>query len=72
MVRPTHQQLPVRSLAHLRRELVRQAQLFDDPQAYAAGVLDAFDALVADRQAEPRPDPAQPPDRSRPPGVVDT
>lgn len=30
----------------LRRRLLRQAALFDEPEAYAAGVDDAIDALV--------------------------
>lgn len=30
----------------LRRRLLRQAQLFDEPGSYAAGVDDALDALI--------------------------
>lgn len=30
----------------LRRRLLRQAQLFDDPSTYAAGVEDAIDAVI--------------------------
>lgn len=30
----------------LRRRLLRQAQLFDDPGTYAAGVDDAIDAVI--------------------------
>ena len=37
----------------LRRKLLAQAYLFDDPGAYAAGVEDAFDALA--RAEEPAP-----------------
>jgi hypothetical protein len=33
---------------HVRR-LLAQAQLFDDPAAYEAGVRDALDVLRADR-----------------------
>jgi hypothetical protein len=33
-------------IERLRAKLLRQRHLFDDPAAYAAGVLDALDALV--------------------------
>lgn len=36
----------------LRRRLLRDASLFDDPSSYAAGVQDAIDAVVALDRAE--------------------
>jgi len=35
----------VDQLTHLRERLRQQAYLFDEPEAYAAGVDDALDAL---------------------------
>lgn len=32
--------------SRIRRRLLRQARLFDDPEAYAAGVLDALEAAT--------------------------
>lgn len=39
--------------AGIRRRLLRQARLFEDPRAYAAGVLDALEA-VTDSMGEVR------------------
>lgn len=42
----------------LRRRLLRQAELFDEPEAYAAGVDDALDALIELDEDEDRLTPA--------------
>ena len=42
----------------LRRRLLRQAQLFDEPGSYAAGVDDALDALIGLDEDEDRLTPA--------------
>lgn len=40
----------------LRRRLLRQAQLFDEPGIYAAGVDDAIDALLEIEDVDEEPD----------------
>lgn len=45
-------------VAALRRRLLDQAHLFDDPHAYAAGVADALEALADEEvRSETEPDP---------------
>lgn len=41
------------ALSRLQAELERQAELFDDPRAYRAGVSDALTALKLGASAEP-------------------
>lgn len=41
---------PPVALARLRRRLIDQAGLFDNPGAYRAGVNDALDAVIAARE----------------------
>lgn len=42
----TEQPPPRIEVERLRRRLLRQAQLFDEPGTYAAGVDDAIDAVI--------------------------
>lgn len=45
-------------VATIRRRLLDQAHLFDDPHAYAAGVADALEALADEEvRSETEPDP---------------
>lgn len=44
-------------LEQVRQRLLTQAQLFDDPADYAAGVNDAVNAVKALLQADARPRP---------------
>lgn len=44
-------------VAAIRRRLLGQARLFDDPHAYAAGVADALEAVIeGEAEAETEPD----------------
>lgn len=43
----SHELPPPRiQVERLRRRLLRQAELFDDPETYAAGVEDAIEAVI--------------------------
>lgn len=46
MERTTSLGLSRRTVERIRARLLRQAGLFDDPEAYTAGVLDTLDALA--------------------------